>query len=87
MLNDTLFYFPQLVGLGVFAVGMWALTEKDTFSKLGELTQLYLDPAFIFIIVGLITFIIGFTGCVGALRENTCLLATVGNLSSCLSLI
>ncbi|KYN34276.1 Tetraspanin-17 [Trachymyrmex septentrionalis] len=57
------------------AVGVWAWTEKDTFNNLSRLTNVALDPAFILILVGTVTFIIGFTGCVGALRENTCLLA------------
>ncbi|KAK1125356.1 hypothetical protein K0M31_005726 [Melipona bicolor] len=58
------------------AIGVWAWTEKDTFNNLSRLTNVALDPAFILILVGTVTFIIGFTGCVGALRENTCLLAT-----------
>ncbi|XP_068081468.1 tetraspanin-17 isoform X2 [Anabrus simplex] len=65
----------QLLGLGILAVGIWAWTEKDTFNNLSRLTNIALDPAFILILVGTVTFIIGFTGCVGALRENTCLLA------------
>ncbi|XP_012287199.1 tetraspanin-5 isoform X2 [Orussus abietinus] len=64
-----------LLGLGIMAVGVWAWMEKDTFNNLSRLTNIALDPAFILILVGTVTFIIGFTGCVGALRENTCLLA------------
>jgi len=64
-----------LLGLGVLAIGIWAWTEKDTFNNLSKLTNIALDPAFIFIWAGAITFVIGFTGCVGALRENTALLA------------
>jgi len=56
-------------------VGVWAWSEKDTLSNLSRLTKVALDPAFILVIVGTLTFVIGFTGCVGALRENTRLLA------------
>ncbi|XP_033324507.1 tetraspanin 26A isoform X5 [Megalopta genalis] len=63
------------LGLGIMAVGVWAWAEKDTFNNLSRLTNVALDPAFILILVGSVTFVIGFTGCVGALRENTCLLA------------
>ncbi|XP_037030576.1 tetraspanin-5 isoform X5 [Bradysia coprophila] len=64
-----------LLGLCIMAVGFWAWTEKDVFNNISKLTTIALDPAFILICSGTITFIIGFTGCVGALRENTCLLA------------
>ncbi|XP_015916768.1 tetraspanin-5 isoform X2 [Parasteatoda tepidariorum] len=65
-----------LLGLCIFVVGIWAWTEKDIFNNLSRLTNITLDPAFVFIVCGVITFTIGFTGCVGALRENTCLLAS-----------
>ncbi|XP_050437452.1 tetraspanin-5 isoform X3 [Adelges cooleyi] len=65
-----------MLGLSIMAVGVWAWTEKNAFNNLGKLTHLALDPAFALILIGAITFIIGFTGCIGALRENTCLLGS-----------
>lgn len=38
---------------------------------------LFLDPALLFLLVGLLMLLIGFAGCVGSLRENTCLLLFV----------
>ncbi|XP_055322893.1 tetraspanin-5 [Sitodiplosis mosellana] len=64
-----------LAGLCILAVGVWAWNEKDMFRNLTKSSHIALDPAFILICCGTITFIIGFTGCVGALRENTCLLS------------
>ncbi|XP_008486568.2 tetraspanin-5-like, partial [Diaphorina citri] len=77
----------QLLGLSIFAIGVWAWTEKDALRNFSKVTNIVLDPAFIFIIIGCITFIIGFTGCVGALRENTCLLATYAMLLAVILLL
>ncbi|ELU03300.1 hypothetical protein CAPTEDRAFT_26419, partial [Capitella teleta] len=70
---DISFNF-QLLGGAMLGIGMWAWSEKDMFNNISQLTQVTLDPALILIIVGAVIFIIGFTGCVGALRENTILL-------------
>lgn len=75
--NNRDFLVFQLIGLCILMAGMWAWSEKDMFQNLSKLTTLALDPAFILICSGAITFIIGFAGCVGALRESTCLLAAV----------
>lgn len=64
------------------AIGLWAWTEKDTINNIGRLTNVALDPAMLFIITGGVIFIIGFAGCVGALRENTTLLLFVSIKSS-----
>ncbi|KAK3583586.1 hypothetical protein CHS0354_039404 [Potamilus streckersoni] len=60
--------------MAICAIGLWAWTEKDMFTNIGKLTQIPMDPALLFIIVGFLMFVIGFAGCVGALRENTALL-------------
>lgn len=69
--------YLQILGLLLLAVGLWAWTEKDMFNNIGRLTNVPLDPALWFIVVGAVVFIIGFIGCVGALRENTCFLLCV----------
>ena len=58
-------------------MGLWAWAEKDTLANFSKLTNIALDPALVFIITGLTMFVIGFAGCVGSLRENTCLLLFV----------
>ena len=47
-----IYCFLQLMGLGILAIGVWAWTEKDTFNNLSLLTNIALDPAFIFIWAG-----------------------------------
>lgn len=66
---NVLFWFLSILVLGI---GIYVMVEKrDVYSKL---TDLYYDPAVIFVVFGGLLFIITFTGCIGALRENTCLL-------------
>ncbi|KAH8342774.1 hypothetical protein KR084_012817 [Drosophila pseudotakahashii] len=64
-----------LSALVVLSVGIWAWSEKDMFRNITRLHFIALDPAFVLIILGGVTFLLGFMGSVGALRENTCLLA------------
>ncbi|KAK7113385.1 tetraspanin-17-like [Littorina saxatilis] len=63
-----------LFGGSMLAIGLWAWAEKDTLANFSKLTNIALDPALVFIVIGLTMFVIGFAGCVGSLRENTCLL-------------
>ena len=77
MLN-YFFQFQKLVGFTVFGIGIYAWIEKETFTRLSNLSiGVLFDPAFLLIVVGIFVFVIGFCGCVGALRENTTLLLVV----------
>ena len=75
----------KILGFMIAAIGIYAWIEKDTFENFGRLTMggtLFFDPALLFVLVGIFMFFIGFAGCVGSLRENTCLLLFVRICSS-----
>ncbi|XP_026211839.1 tetraspanin-14 [Anabas testudineus] len=64
-----------LAGVAFIAAGFWAWSEKGILLDLTQVTRLRgFDPVWLVLLVGGVTFILGFAGCVGALRENICLL-------------
>ncbi|KHN88039.1 Tetraspanin-5 [Toxocara canis] len=75
----TIFGFNVLfwiIGFALLAIGVWAHYEKNSaYSHLNKASKFYLDPAVFLIFAGGLIFLIGFSGCIGALRENTCFLA------------
>lgn len=77
--------FFWLIGGLICGVGLWArVVYAQENNSLGLFGGWDLDPAVLFIIVGVIMFLLGFCGCIGALRENICLLKF---FSICLSII
>ncbi|XP_064418606.1 tetraspanin-14 isoform X2 [Latimeria chalumnae] len=64
-----------LVGAAFLGIGFWAWSEKGVLSDFSKVTSLQgFDPVWVVLVVGAVTFILGFAGCIGALRENLCLL-------------
>lgn len=65
----------QVLGALFLAIGLWAWGEKGVLSNISALTDLGgLDPVWLFVVVGGVMSVLGFAGCIGALRENTFLL-------------
>ncbi|CAI5447883.1 unnamed protein product [Caenorhabditis angaria] len=70
-----------LLGFFLLLIGVWAQIEKNNiYSHLNKASKLYLDPTWSVLIVGFLTFSIGFSGCVGSLRENTTFLTFYSTL-------
>ncbi|KAI4555429.1 hypothetical protein MJG53_019119 [Ovis ammon polii x Ovis aries] len=64
-----------LAGVVFLGVGLWAWSEKGVLSDLTKVTRMHgVDPVVLVLMVGVVMFTLGFAGCVGALRENICLL-------------
>lgn len=64
-----------LLGAALIAAGLWAWSEKGVLQDVTVLTRVSgFDPVWVLLAAGAVMFILGFAGCVGALRENLCLL-------------
>lgn len=64
--------FFWLAAVLILGVGVYMMVEKKEAYK--SLSDLKFDPAVLFVALGGALFIITFLGCLGALRENTCML-------------
>lgn len=70
-----------MIGIGMYAfVDKWLLTG---WVKLETIYDVVLNVSLVMVIMGGIVFIVSFAGCVGALRENTCLLKFVRFTRTC----
>lgn len=63
----------------MFGVGVWARVNS---TSVGALNDIAIDPSLMVIAVGCIIFIISGIACIGAVRENVCLLLMVSLCSS-----
>ena len=65
--------FFWILGTIILGIGIYVVVEERRVVY-SDLTDLSFNVAFIFLFVGGIIFITTFAGCIGALRENCCLL-------------
>ncbi|OWF55267.1 tetraspanin-33-like [Mizuhopecten yessoensis] len=75
LLKYILFFFNFLswvAGLVAVGVGLWSLLDDGGI--IADAVDFVLDPSVIILILGAITFIVAFPGCLGAVRENIILL-------------
>ncbi|KAL9970124.1 hypothetical protein ACROYT_G022451 [Oculina patagonica] len=79
---NVLFWLAAVLILGVGVYMM--LEKKEAYQSLSDLS---FDPAVLFVILGAALFIITFLGCLGALRENTCMLCFYASIVGFLLLV
>lgn len=73
-------YLFQLMGGLLIGIGLYAFVDKWQLTgwvKLENVYDVILNISLVMVMMGGVVFIVSFAGCVGALRENTCLLKFV----------
>ena len=73
------FIVLQLIGGVILAVGIYAEVERQRYKTLDGL---FLAPAIILILLGLLMFIVSFIGVLGSLRDNITMLKVVSSPSA-----
>lgn len=65
-----------MMGTVVIGLGMWSYIEKNKFAHKSaeDVYDVLFDVSIVVIILGSLLFVVAFMGCLGALRENICLL-------------
>ncbi|XP_053309915.1 tetraspanin-10 [Spea bombifrons] len=76
LIKYFMFFFNfifSVLGFAILGVGVWGIIDKQSLmsDKIGNLGT---DPMLAFIILGLVVCVLAVSGCVGFLRENSCLL-------------
>lgn len=76
-------FITQLFGGLLIGVGLYAFVEKWQTTGSIRMENVYdvvLNISLVMVIAGGVVFVVSFAGCIGALRENTCLLKFVSIL-------
>ena len=70
----------QVTSVAAIVMGAWVLSERGHLVR--DSASFFLDPSAMLCLLGALTFLVAFCGCLGALRENVRLLKVVGSYSS-----
>jgi len=66
------------------AIASWAWHAKGFFDNIDEITSMPVDPVMLIMTVGIGMFLITFSGCIGALRENIIMLKFFATVLMCI---
>lgn len=69
----------QLGGCGLLGVGVWLSVSQGSFATLSPSFPSF-SAANLIITLGTVVMVTGFLGCLGAIKENKCLLLSVSGL-------